>query len=846
MDERARNRRVKPTVREEAWRNLEHCDWRDYCEHLCTLGMDGFQTTLTTTYITKAPTSTTLQVTPHLAHRVQRQCCTTVIRSATDSSQNFLRKTHSKRGAWHRILMNTEIEQQLKLRNPAAHACKMALLANNVSQRPVIRLASHLGKPGSITGGASRRSSYCGDLAGRCRWPAGFLGALPFPPPLHSNAAQLHTTILQLLGTSLQQAHRYQPDYQVSQQSMANLDQQIAQQARFPFPAVSEVVRLQMARWLYQAWSLLFLSNRCITEKGGFETTKLERAHSPAPSRQEKVTKEDRKGRTPASREGGCALSARGREVVAASPASQPIHAIHAIEEHAFPQHFPLSAHFTVNSLQVRPRQRNSHAISFTCLWTVDPLCSDTLVSPRSGETLEDPASKRSLQSEIQQSEKILRRERIVLLTSSLTMSSAAILYIILIRFVRGLVDLASCNQRTACWELSAGSLPNFSKWESCPDGAAGWRVFSGISLFPRRFIPVLIHTHLKHPHRLSRPRFKGHPNPFTHSLTRKVETRRPKEAAYLLVGRQHEQQEGELLQHAIADQDTRPVSRASRSQVRERVRPHHPLCKGRGGAVWSDYSPPTKANRVRFPAWWGGRFFAPKWVELVERDDSNIGLGLLREGGKTSGARLFSANRMLSVMANSRVLIKCNFVLLFGDHAAGRRVFSVIFRFPRLFNSGVIPDSSVFTLIGSHSSPVHRHRHTLQNINKKTPVFPNTFTRFPGENVGLEDANRTAAYPAEGMRSIMWRVVACEFDSSLVAPNGSSRVWLPVQKHLSFRSRLDGVDGAMFFRACTPANEPFRDENFPANKTDCSVLIGRSRTSFTYVYAGKWECAHA
>ncbi|KAJ8869531.1 hypothetical protein PR048_028522 [Dryococelus australis] len=45
---------------------------------------------------------------------------------------------------------------------------------------------------------------------------------------------------------------------------------------------------------------------------------------------------------------------------------------------------------------------------------------------------------------------------------------------------------------------------------------------------------------------------------------------------------------------------------------------------------------------------WWGGRFFAPKWVALVERDDGNIGLEVLWKGVKTSGARPFSANRML------------------------------------------------------------------------------------------------------------------------------------------------------------------------------------------------------
>ncbi|KAJ8870281.1 hypothetical protein PR048_029302 [Dryococelus australis] len=46
---------------------------------------------------------------------------------------------------------------------------------------------------------------------------------------------------------------------------------------------------------------------------------------------------------------------------------------------------------------------------------------------------------------------------------------------------------------------------------------------------------------------------------------------------------------------------------------------------------------------------WWGYRFFAPKWVEGVERDDHNNSLVVLQEGGKTSEAHPFSANRMLT-----------------------------------------------------------------------------------------------------------------------------------------------------------------------------------------------------
>ncbi|KAJ8890028.1 hypothetical protein PR048_009534, partial [Dryococelus australis] len=64
----------------------------------------------------------------------------------------------------------------------------------------------------------------------------------------------------------------------------------------------------------------------------------------------------------------------------------------------------------------------------------------------------------------------------------------------------------------------------------------------------------------------------------------------------------------------------------------------------------------------------------------------------------------------------------------------------------------------------------VHPHR----LIGYKTPVFPNTFIHFPRKNVGLGDANRTAAYPAEGTQAAK-RHTSSEFDSSLVAPRGRS-----------------------------------------------------------------------
>ncbi|KAJ8878945.1 hypothetical protein PR048_019549, partial [Dryococelus australis] len=55
-----------------------------------------------------------------------------------------------------------------------------------------------------------------------------------------------------------------------------------------------------------------------------------------------------------------------------------------------------------------------------------------------------------------------------------------------------------------------------------------------------------------------------------------------------------------------------------------------------------------------------------------------------------------------------------------------------------------------------------------LQTIGKLP--FSRSLIHFLRENVGLEDANRTTAYPA-GPWSSMWRVVNYEFDSSLVVP---------------------------------------------------------------------------
>ncbi|KAJ8867886.1 hypothetical protein PR048_031691 [Dryococelus australis] len=53
----------------------------------------------------------------------------------------------------------------------------------------------------------------------------------------------------------------------------------------------------------------------------------------------------------------------------------------------------------------------------------------------------------------------------------------------------------------------SPARSPDSCKWESCRTMPVGRRVFSGISRFPRPFIPAPLHIHFNRPHRLSRPR---------------------------------------------------------------------------------------------------------------------------------------------------------------------------------------------------------------------------------------------------------------------------------------------------------------------------------------------------
>ncbi|KAJ8881328.1 hypothetical protein PR048_017809 [Dryococelus australis] len=58
--------------------------------------------------------------------------------------------------------------------------------------------------------------------------------------------------------------------------------------------------------------------------------------------------------------------------------------------------------------------------------------------------------------------------------------------------------------------QSSAGSLPDFRMWESCRTMSLFGGFSRGTPVFPRPFIPALLHTHLNHPHRLSKPLIKN------------------------------------------------------------------------------------------------------------------------------------------------------------------------------------------------------------------------------------------------------------------------------------------------------------------------------------------------
>ncbi|KAJ8877907.1 hypothetical protein PR048_022366 [Dryococelus australis] len=67
-------------------------------------------------------------------------------------------------------------------------------------------------------------------------------------------------------------------------------------------------------------------------------------------------------------------------------------------------------------------------------------------------------------------------------------------------------VSLLASHQRKP-YSIPGRATPGFLHVVIVPDDATGRRVFSGISRFLRPFIPVLLHTPLSYPHRLSRSR---------------------------------------------------------------------------------------------------------------------------------------------------------------------------------------------------------------------------------------------------------------------------------------------------------------------------------------------------
>ncbi|KAJ8888377.1 hypothetical protein PR048_007867 [Dryococelus australis] len=82
-------------------------------------------------------------------------------------------------------------------RSKRRHLGKRAA-ASACSAYTVSLLASHSSGPGSITRPGHSWIFAGGNRAFRCRWLAGFLGDLPFPPPLNSGAGPFspHCTLI--------------------------------------------------------------------------------------------------------------------------------------------------------------------------------------------------------------------------------------------------------------------------------------------------------------------------------------------------------------------------------------------------------------------------------------------------------------------------------------------------------------------------------------------------------------------------------------------------------------------------------------------------------------------------
>ncbi|KAJ8888230.1 hypothetical protein PR048_007717 [Dryococelus australis] len=90
--------------------------------------------------------------------------------------------------------------------------------------------------------------------------------------------------------------------------------------------------------------------------------------------------------------------------------------------------------------------------------------------------------------------------------------------------FASGKGTWATMAERLACSPPTGfnprPATPGFSRVGIVPDDDVSRQVFLGISRFPRPFIQALFHTHLNHPHRLSRPRCQEPHKPLHSSLT--------------------------------------------------------------------------------------------------------------------------------------------------------------------------------------------------------------------------------------------------------------------------------------------------------------------------------------
>ncbi|KAJ8867630.1 hypothetical protein PR048_031433 [Dryococelus australis] len=304
-----------------------------------------------------------------------------------------------------------------------------------------------------------------------------------------------------------------------------------------------------------------------------------------------------------------------------------------------------------------------------------------------------------------------------------------------------------------------AGSLPDFRMWGSCRTMPLVSRVFSGISRFPRSFIPALLHTHLAHPFPLSRP-LCG----YAVKLECKCEgngryPRKPADGNTARLARRSDEALGVRVTVALSV----PRFLASDAQL------HSPLKRSVNMRVQNRGAIRATRTRTRSAS------------SLLRASRAYIGLytcRVFRVDREDDVQETDSACRMPSScrgMRRQAVLRRRR-----RDHRPGNLPPPPTGdnRYPTWDEGARVCQVPALTRLES-SAAITNYR--------KNPVFPNTFSHFPRENVGLEDANRTTAYPAEETRSSMWRVVACELNSSLVAPTGSCgvRAVRPFASHL-------------------------------------------------------------